>query len=48
MENMEYEDFDIDAVPAEEDGLDEPGDTDTAVEMQLLLARVQAARFSGA
>jgi len=46
MEDLELEDFDLDG--ADEIEPEEYSDADTAVEMELLLGRVQAARLCGA
>jgi len=48
MEDLELEDFDLDDLDADEVEPDKLDDADTAVEMELLLGRVQAARYSGA
>jgi len=47
MEDLELEDFDLDDLDADEIE-PESDDEDTAIEMELLLGRVQAARFCGA
>ena len=48
MEDLELEDFDLNDLDADEIEPDESDDADTAIEMELLLGRVQAARFCGA
>jgi len=48
MEDLELEDFDLDGADASEIEPDDYTDADTAVEMELLLGRVQAARLCGA
>lgn len=48
MEDLDQDSLATESLFAEEPELDELDDADTAVEMRLLLDRVQAARFCGA
>jgi len=48
MDELNYEDPELDDLDADEIEPDEFDDADTAVEMELLLSRVKAARFCGA
>jgi hypothetical protein len=46
MQSKEFDDAD-DLAPLDEVDLDEPDDVETAVEVERLVARIQATRFAG-